>query len=78
MEKVTLDKVPGLKRGKKKRVDKKLVDAMRERLVVWRDGELLDAVYPGTVSVPGTFVLGDDVIEQLVTCGERIGSEQEL
>jgi hypothetical protein len=78
IEKVTLDKIPGLKRGKKKKLDEKLAEAVREGLVVWRDRELLDAVYPRTVSIPGAFVLGDDVIEQLVNCGERIESEQEL
>jgi hypothetical protein len=78
MEKVTLDKIPGLKRGKKRKVDEKLADAIRKHLVVWQDHELLDAIYLGTVSVPGAFVLGDDMIEQLVSCGERIESEQEL
>jgi hypothetical protein len=78
IDKITLDKIPGLKRGKKKKLDEKLAETVREGLVVWRDGELIDTLYPGTVSIPGAFVLGDDVIEQLVNCGERIENEQEL
>jgi hypothetical protein len=73
-----LDKVPGLKRGKKKKVPKAQEEAVRNGLVDWRDDELVESYWPGTTSLSGQSILGDDVIEKLATCGERVETYQEL
>ena len=39
---------------------------------------MLDAMYPGTTSISAETVLGNDVIESLATCGERIDSHAEM
>jgi hypothetical protein len=39
---------------------------------------LLDTIYPGTTSILAETVLGNDVIEGLATCRERIDSHTEM
>jgi hypothetical protein len=78
VEKIALEKMPGLKRGKKKKVPKMLSDAVHTSLKVWRDTELINTVYPSTQIISGSVLLGDDVIEQLATCGERIMTGADL
>jgi len=61
-----------LKQGKKWKLPPGFDDAIRKDLSQWRDNELLDKFYGGTTILTGSMLLGDDVIEKLATCGERI------
>ncbi|KAJ6579358.1 hypothetical protein B0H10DRAFT_2198744 [Mycena sp. CBHHK59/15] len=76
IELIKLDKIPGLKRGRKKEMNGELANSIRAGLMDWRENYLLEAIYPGTTIIsPGT-VLGDDVIEQLVR--ERVEAAPDL
>ncbi len=76
-EAISVEKKPGLKRGKKRAMPEAFVESVREGLREWRE-ELVEMIYPNTVMISPATVLGDDVIEQLATCGERIGDANEL
>lgn len=78
VEKIAVTKTPGLKRGKKKQIPEKQEKAIRNQLNDWREEELVELVYPGIVSISGATVLGDDVVEKIATCGERIDTYSEL
>ncbi|KAJ7808984.1 hypothetical protein B0H14DRAFT_3151768 [Mycena olivaceomarginata] len=65
VEKIKFDKLLGSKRGRKKEMPSQLVDAIRNGLMDWREDYLLDQIYPDTVTISPSTVLGDDVIEQL-------------
>jgi len=39
---------------------------------------LIDAIYPGTTSISGATLLGDDVISKLSTCGACIKTKEHL
>ncbi|KAG1882049.1 P-loop containing nucleoside triphosphate hydrolase protein, partial [Suillus tomentosus] len=75
---ITLDKVCGLKAGKKRKVGEDFEQSIRDGLTAWRDGDLIDCLYPGTFSIAGATVLDDTVIEQLATCGEWITNGEQL
>ncbi|KAJ6492720.1 P-loop containing nucleoside triphosphate hydrolase protein [Mycena vitilis] len=76
VEEIKLDKLPGLKRGRKKEMNKELADLIRIELMDWREDYLLDKIYPGTTTISAGTVLGDDVIEQLVK--ERVTAREDL
>ena len=78
IEKIVLSKVPGLKRGKKKHVPKEQEDKLRNVLKEWRDTDLLEHLYPGLSSISGRTILGDDIVEKIVCCGERLKTYDEL
>jgi len=78
VEHIVVSKIPGLKQGKKKRIPEKQEKAIRDQLHDWREEELLEMVYPGIVSISGATVLGNDVVEKIATCGERIDTYSEL
>jgi hypothetical protein len=61
VERIVVTKIPGLKRGKKKRIPEKQEKAIRDQLNYWREEELVEMVYPGIMSISGATVLGDDV-----------------
>ncbi|KAJ7864340.1 P-loop containing nucleoside triphosphate hydrolase protein [Mycena leptocephala] len=76
VEDIALDKVPGLRRRRKKEMDKELANLIRVELMDWREGYLLDEIYPGTTIISAGTVLGDDVIEQLVK--QRVEEPRDL
>jgi hypothetical protein len=78
MENIVLEKLPGLKRGKKRKVSEEQESAIRNGLIAWQEDELLDKIYPGTSSISAETVLGDDVVEKLASCGERIETLTEM
>ncbi|KIM89793.1 hypothetical protein PILCRDRAFT_2084 [Piloderma croceum F 1598] len=78
MEIIELEKLPGLKRGEKQKVSEEQESAIRTGLVEWREDELLDKIYPETSSISAQTVLGDDVIDKLASCGERIETQAEM
>lgn len=78
VEKIILSTETGLKRGKKKRILKKQEDTLRERLVEWRETVLIEFVYPGLSSMSGQTILGDDIVDKLAVCGERLETYEEL
>ena len=78
VEQVTLEKGLTLKHGKKRRSSPALEDAVGNDLIKWRDNDLLDTFYGGTSIIAGAMLLGDDVIEKLVTCGERVETMEEF
>jgi hypothetical protein len=78
MEVIELEKLPGLKRGKKRKVSEEQESAIRAGLVEWREDELLDKIYPETSSISAQMVLGDEVIDKLASCGERIETHAEM
>ena len=47
-------------------------------LRTWRDNEFLDKFYPGTSIVSSATLIGDDVVEKLAKCGERLETGEEL
>jgi hypothetical protein len=77
-ERITLDKTSTLKRGKKRKLPSGFEDAIRNDLSHWRENELLDRFYGGTSIIAGSTLLGDDVIEKLATCGERVETKEEF
>ena len=48
---------------------KGLLEAIRNGLVEWHDGDLVDDIYPGTTTISGGTLLGDDIVQQLVLSG---------
>ena len=55
-----------------------LENVVRDDLYQWRDNELLERFYPGTCTLSGATLLGDDVIEKLAKCEERIRGGEDL
>jgi hypothetical protein len=53
-------------------------NAIRDDLCDWRDKELLEIFYPGISMISGATLLGDDIVQKLATCGERIESAEDL
>jgi hypothetical protein len=78
MEVIELEKLPGLKQGKKRKVSEEQESAIHAGLVEWREDELLDKIYPGTSSISAQMVLGDEVIDRLASCGEWIETQAEM
>ena len=72
VEKAVVQKVAGLKRGKKRKVSKEEQNYIRDTLTEWRDDTLIDEYYGPNSALSGRTLLGDDIIEKLATCGERI------
>lgn len=58
-------------------MSKELASMIKDTLSDWRE-ELLDEVYPNTISISAATLLGDDVIDQLVSCGDRVDSPAKL
>jgi hypothetical protein len=55
-----------------------LQEAIQTKLEDWRDDELIDIIYPGTTTISGATLLGNDVIQKLATCGVRIETKEHL
>ena len=72
VKKVVVQKEAGLKRGKKRKVTREEQSYIRDKLTEWRDDTLIDEYYGSNSALSGRTLLGDDVIEKLATCGERI------
>jgi len=73
VEKVTVKTVvPGLRRGKKKAVTPKQEGYIHNKLKNWRDENLVDAYYGPLTSLSGATIMGDDVIQKLASCSERL------
>jgi len=68
VETITLAKSSRLK-CRKKEMAKGLLEAIRNGLVEWHDGDLVDDIYPGTTTISGGTLLGDDIVQQLVLSG---------
>ena len=78
VERITIDKTSTLKRGKKRKLLPGFDNVIRKDLSQWRENELLDRFYGGTSIIAGSTLLGDDVIEKLATCGERVETKEEF
>jgi len=78
VEQITIDRALTLKRGKKRKLTPGFEDAIQNDLLQWREKELLDTFYGGTSIIAGSTLLGDDVIEKLATCGERMETPEEF
>ncbi|KAJ3518750.1 hypothetical protein NMY22_g13524 [Coprinellus aureogranulatus] len=81
--KVKVSKPPGLKRGRKRVLPEALSEKLGKELRAWRDSELFEMVYgagsrESLVVLPSSMVLGDDVIERVISCGIRIETEEDL
>ena len=73
VEKVTVKAViPGLRRGKKKSVAPEEEGYIRNKLKNWRDEDLAEPYYGPLTSISGATIMGDDVIDKLARCGERL------
>jgi hypothetical protein len=77
LENIVFEKVPGLKAGRKKKLAKALENAVRAGLVRWRE-ELLEIKYPNTTLLSAEVLMGDEIIDQIAGCGERIDTEEKL
>jgi hypothetical protein len=78
VERITIDKTSTLKRGKKRKLLPGFDNAIWKDLSQWHENELLDRFYGGTSIIAGSTLLGDDVIEKLATCGERVETKEEF
>ena len=67
-----------MKPGKKRKLPPAFEDTIQKDLSKWRDNELLNRFYGGTSIIAGSTLLGDDVIEKLATCGERVETREEF
>ena len=70
--------VPGLKRGPKKENPIQTKLAIQQVLVQWRNQVVTQEVWPGCFHLSSVTFLGDDVIEKIASCGERITSYSHL
>ncbi|KAJ6579905.1 P-loop containing nucleoside triphosphate hydrolase protein, partial [Mycena sp. CBHHK59/15] len=80
VELVVVEKIPGLKGGKKRKWPTELSDALRTGLRKWSREVLMPLMYPKEAgfSMTGSALLPDSTIEQIAMCGERVDSVQSL
>lgn len=78
VERITVARVPGLKRGRKRQISTEEIKAVCDGLEEWRDSELVDEFYEGVQSISGATILGDDIVQKVANCGERIGTYADL
>ncbi|KAJ7198190.1 P-loop containing nucleoside triphosphate hydrolase protein [Mycena pura] len=80
VELVEVQKIPGLKGGKKRKFPPGLSDLIRDRLRAWSRGTLMPMLYPKEAgfSITGSVLLPDSTIEQLAICGERVDNLENL
>ena len=71
-------KPPGLKRGKKKTIRQDKENVIHEALMDWVDNDLVEEYYGVETTMSGRILLGNDIIEKLATCGERLNNYAEL
>ncbi|KAF4590231.1 hypothetical protein EYR38_009529 [Pleurotus pulmonarius] len=72
-----LSKAPGqLKRGRKQTFSERSATTIRTALVTWRDTVLIQHVYPNLVTIAGSAILGDDVIDKIVASGIKLDSAE--
>ncbi|KAJ7798350.1 P-loop containing nucleoside triphosphate hydrolase protein [Mycena olivaceomarginata] len=76
VELVVVEKIPGLKGGKKRKWPTELSDAIRVGLRKWSREVLMPLLYPKDAgfSMTGSALLPDSTIEQIAMCGERVNS----
>jgi hypothetical protein len=77
---VVVEKIPGLKGGKKRKWPTELSDAIRVGLRKWSREVLMPLLYPKDAgfSMTGSALLPDSTIEQIAMCGERVNSVENL
>ncbi|KAG6834996.1 hypothetical protein H0H93_005718, partial [Arthromyces matolae] len=78
LEEVIVQKVSGLKRGKKKQVSSEDSRFIQEHLENWRDSELVEEYYGDVGAFSGSAILSDDIVEKIVNCGERLATYVEF
>jgi hypothetical protein len=78
VEKIEVQKPLGLKRSKKRKFSEDDEGHIRDCLLDWHDNVLLPKVYGPLTSLAGRTLLGDDIIDKLATCGEKIESYSQL
>ncbi|KAJ7106456.1 hypothetical protein C8R43DRAFT_963333 [Mycena crocata] len=80
VELVQVEKIPGLKGGKKRKWPTALSDAIRTGLRKWSRNVLMPLLYPAEAgfSMTGSALLPDSVIEQIAMCRERVDSIDSL
>lgn len=71
-------KPPGLKRGKKKTIGEDKENVICEALMDWADNDLVEEYYGVGTTMSRHMILGNDVVEKLATCGERLNTYAEL
>ncbi|KAF4590777.1 hypothetical protein EYR40_009374 [Pleurotus pulmonarius] len=77
VETIRLSKAPGqLKRGRKQTFSERSATTIRTALVTWRDTVLIQHVYPNLVTIAGSAILGDDVIDKIVASGIKLDSAE--
>lgn len=78
---VEVEKIPGLKGGKKRKWPTELSDLIRTGLRKWSREVLMPQLYPSKeagFSMTGSALLPDSTIEQLAMCGERVDTVEKL
>ncbi|KAJ7670474.1 P-loop containing nucleoside triphosphate hydrolase protein, partial [Mycena rosella] len=81
VELVEVEKIPGLKGGKKRKWPTQLSDAIRTGLRKWSRDVLMPLMYPpkeAGFSMTGSALPPDSTIEQIAMCGERVDSVETL
>jgi cytochrome c553 len=79
VEHVTSSRIQqGLKRGKKKAVPEAESKYITETLKIWRDGTLMEKVYPGLTTFSASTLLSNDVIDKLAKSGEELREYSQL
>ncbi|KAJ7211656.1 P-loop containing nucleoside triphosphate hydrolase protein, partial [Mycena pura] len=71
-----VEKIPGLKGGKKRKFPPGLSDAIRVGLRKWSREVLMPLLYPKAAgfSMTGSALLPDSTIDQIAMCGERVAT----
>ncbi|KAF6745812.1 P-loop containing nucleoside triphosphate hydrolase protein [Ephemerocybe angulata] len=82
VEDITLEKVKGLARGRKKQLPyaEELGKRIRTKLEAWHEDTLLQEYYGDSdmVSISGEALLGDDVISKIADCGKYLRTAEDL
>ncbi|KAJ7815903.1 hypothetical protein B0H14DRAFT_3878104 [Mycena olivaceomarginata] len=80
VELVVVEKIPGLKGGKKRKWPTELSNTIWVGLRKWSREALMPLLYPKDAgfSMTGSALLPDSTIEQIAMCGERVNSVENL
>lgn len=76
---IRLDKAPGLTRGRKRVFPPTLADSIRTGLQSLREDVLFPVYHPtGSNIISPAVLLGDDVIDRVISCGKRLSTADDL
>jgi len=79
IEDISVNKQPGLTRGRKRVFPPGLADSIRLKLQNWRDDILFPMHNPsGSYIMTAEVLFGDEVIDRIISCGKRLENAHDL